>query len=296
MQLPEVEREVAFAEMAEIARVAEAVGFDSVWVGDHLLYRDEGGVRGPLDAWSVLAGLAVATERVEIGPLVTCTGFRSPGILARTAHAVSDMSGGRLVLGLGCGWNQPEFDAFGFPFDHRVARFEEAFTIVRRLLGGEEVSFQGRFFQVEGARLLPQPTRPVPLMIGSNSPRMLAAALPHVERWNTWWDDYGNTPEGFSRLNATITEAATRAGRVAAEIARSACLLVSLEEESSGRRIPEGIVPLRGEAAELAEGLSSLARAGADEAILVVNPITASSVERLGEVLALLDRSDEGRR
>lgn len=292
VQLPEVEREVRWSEMADIARTAEAVGFDSVWVGDHLLYRDGTRVRGPLDAWSILAGLAAVTERVEIGPLVSCAGFRSPGILARMAHAVDDMSGGRLVLGLGCGWNEVEFKAFGIPFDHRVARFEESFEVIRRLLAGERVTFSGRYARLEEAELLPHPQRAVRLMVGSNSPRMLATTLPHVERWNTWWDDYGNTPTGFARLNATISEAAERAGRTPSDLRRSACVLVALDPEGSERVVPEGIVPLGGSAGEIAEGLRALAAAGADEAILVVTPINASSVERLGEVLALLDGRD----
>lgn len=273
-----------------MARAAEAVGFDSVWVGDHLLYRGDGRPeRGPLDAWSVLAGLAACTDRVQLGPLVACAGFRSPGLLARTAAAVDAMSGGRLVLGLGCGWNRTEFDAFGFPFDHRVARFEESFEVLRRLLGGERVTFHGRYVDVQDAVVLPRPERRPPLMIGSNSPRMLAATLPFVERWNTWWDDYGNTPDGFGRLDATITEAAERAGRDPAGIGRSACVLVVLDREAGERPVPDGVTPLAGADPQLAEGLVRMAEAGADEAILVLSPITEGSIERLGGVLDLLD-------
>src|SRR5579863_4746379 len=138
VQLPEVERVVRWPEYAAMARAAEEVGFDSVWVGDHLLYRGDGRPeRGPWDAWTLLAGLAAVTEAVTLGPLVACTAFHRPGVLARIAAAVDELAGGRLVVGLGSGWNEEEFRAFGIPFDHRVARFMESFEIIRRLLLGE---------------------------------------------------------------------------------------------------------------------------------------------------------------
>src|SRR6187551_2905630 len=115
-----------------MARTAEAVGFDSIWVGDHYLYRDDGRPeRGPWESWTLLAALAAVTERVTLGPLVACAGFHPPGVLAKMAATVDEVSGGRLVLGLGAGWNEAEHDAFGLAFDHRVSRFGEAFAIVR---------------------------------------------------------------------------------------------------------------------------------------------------------------------
>ncbi len=126
IQLPEVEREVRWPEYVAMARAAERAGFDSIWLGDHLLYRaDEQPERGPWDTWTLLAGLAAVTERVQLGPLVACLAFHPPGLLARMAASVGEISGGRLVLGVGAGWNEPEFLAFGIPFDHRAARFEE---------------------------------------------------------------------------------------------------------------------------------------------------------------------------
>lgn len=292
VQLPEVERDASWEELREIARAAERTGFDSVWVGDHLLYRGDGRPeRGPYDAWSLLAGLAASTERVSIGPLVACAGFRAPALLAKTAMTVDDMSGGRLVLGLGCGWNRPDFEAFGLPYDHRVARFEEAFEVIRRLVAGERVTIRGRYVDVEDAVLRPAPVRSLRLMVGSNGARMLRATLPHVDGWNTWWDDYGNTPDGFARLNAEVSAAAERAGRPPEEIDRSACVLVLVDPASQERSVPDGIQPLAGSPAEIADGLRRLAAAGADEAILVVSPITRQSVEALGDVVARLDRT-----
>src|SRR5918996_441572 len=144
VQLPEVERIVRWAELAEMARTAEAIGLDSIWVGDHLLYRDRGPEPvAPWEAWSQLAALAAITTRVEIGPLVASTSFHNPAVLAAKANAVDEISGGRLILGLGAGWNEAEYRAFGFPFDQRVSRFEEAFTIVRTLLRDGYVDFGG---------------------------------------------------------------------------------------------------------------------------------------------------------
>jgi alkanesulfonate monooxygenase SsuD/methylene tetrahydromethanopterin reductase-like flavin-dependent oxidoreductase (luciferase family) len=177
VQLPEVERRVPWPEYVAMARAAEEVGFDSIWVGDHLLYRSNGGLeRGPWEAWTLLAGLATVTERIGLGPLVACTAFHVPGVLAKVAATVDELSGGRLVLGLGAGWNEPEFRAFGIPFDHPASRFEEAFEIVRRLLDGDRVTFEGRFHRVEDAVLLPRPPRRPPLMIGSIGERILSIA------------------------------------------------------------------------------------------------------------------------
>jgi alkanesulfonate monooxygenase SsuD/methylene tetrahydromethanopterin reductase-like flavin-dependent oxidoreductase (luciferase family) len=270
-----VERVVRRDELAAMARAAEQGGFDSVWVGDHLLYRGDGRAeRGPWDCWATLAWLAGITERVTLGPLVACTAFHPPGVLARQAAAVAELSGGRLVAALGAGWNQEEFRAFGLPFDHHVSRFEEAFTIIRRLLAGERVTFDGRYHSVHDAVLLPPPAHRPALMIGANKPRMLAISLPHVDAWNTWFTHYGNTAEGFAEHNAYVSDAAERAGRDPAEIERSACVLVEVEPGAGERRRDVVAVPADG----LRAHLTALEHAGADEAILVLDPITEASI------------------
>ena len=276
VQLPEVERDVRRLELLAMARAAEEIGLDSLWVGDHLLYREPD--RGPWDCWATLAWLAGVTERVELGPLVACTAFHPPGLLARQAAAVDELSGGRFVLGIGAGWNEDEFRAFGLPFDRHVSRFEEAFTIVRRLLDGERVTFQGAFHEVHDAVLLPAPRRRPKLMIGANKPRMLAITLPHVDAWNTWFTHYGNTPEGFAAHNADVDAAAERAGRDPAEIERSACVLVRAGAGSE-RTNTDGTPPV--ELGDLPAHLRGLDEAGADEAILVLDPINESSIRSL---------------
>jgi probable F420-dependent oxidoreductase len=290
VQLPEVERDVRWPEVVSMARAAEEVGFESIWLGDHLLYRNDGRPeRGPWDAWTTLAALAASTERVRLGPLVACGAFHPAGIIARMAASIDEVSRGRFVLGIGAGWNETEFRAFGVPFEERASRFEETFTIVRRLLAGERVTFVGRFARVEEAVLLPEPARRVPMMIGSTGDRVLRAALPHVDAWNTWYTAYGNTPEGFAVLNDRVTRLAGEVGRLESEIARSACALVVLDRDAGERPIDEGLVPIEGPPERIAEAVRALAETGADEIILVLSPITERSIRSMGEALALLD-------
>jgi len=129
IQLPEVEREVRWPEYLSMAKAAEEVGFESIWLGDHLLYDEP--ERAPWEAWTMLSALAAATTSVRLGPLVACAGFHPPAVIAKMASTIDEISGGRFVLGIGSGWNRREFDAFGIPYDKRVSRFEEAFTIIR---------------------------------------------------------------------------------------------------------------------------------------------------------------------
>jgi probable F420-dependent oxidoreductase len=291
IQLPEVEREVRWPEYVAMAQAAEEVGFDSIWIGDHYLYRGDGGrERGPWEAWTMLAALAAATERVRLGPLVACLAFHEPAVLAKQAATVHEVSGGRLVVGLGAGWNRAEFDAFGIAYDHRASRFEEAFEIVRRLLAAERVSYDGRWHRVDDAVLLPAPTGRPTLMVGSTGERILAATLPHVDVWNTWFDWYGNTAEGFAARLDEIVEACRRTGRDPDTLERSACVLVQLEAAGE-RRIEDGVTPLRGSDEEIGAGLRGIAEAGADELILVADPITEASIRRLGPVATSLRRS-----
>ena len=232
-----------------MARAAEDVGFDSIWLGDHLLYRDDGRPeRGPWDAWTLLAALAGVTERVVLGPLVACLAFHPPGLIARMAAAIDEISGGRFVLGVGSGWNEAEFRAFGLPFDHRASRFLESFEIVRRLLAGERVTSDGPLLAGRGRRPPPSP--------GAQRRRSCSARAvrdsspprcPTPQSWNTWWDQYGNTAEGFATLNAGISAAAQSAGRDPAEVERSACVLVSLDPAARARPHNDDAPPLDGQ-------------------------------------------------
>lgn len=286
VQLPEVEREVRWPEYVAMARAAEEAGFDSIWVGDHYLYRGDGRPeRGPWEAWSMLSALAAVTERVALGPLVACLGFHEPAVFAKIAASVDEISGGRLVIGVGAGWNRAEFGAFGIPYDHRVARFEESFGIIRRLLDGERVTFDGTYAHVDDAVLLPRPARRPPLMIGSSGSRMLAITLPTADAWNAWFDEYGNTVEGYAELRDRVDEACVSAGRDPAAVERTVCTLVAVDGGAGERQVPEGMRPVAGSRADLGAHLRGLAELGVAEAIIVADPIDERSIRGLGEVL-----------
>ncbi|HYU49644.1 MAG TPA: LLM class flavin-dependent oxidoreductase [Candidatus Limnocylindria bacterium] len=296
IQLPEVEREVRWPEYVAMARLAEDVGFDSIWLGDHLLYRTPGlGTRGPWEVWTMLSALAASTSRIQLGPLVACTNFHNPAMLAKMAATVDEVSGGRLILGLGAGWNETEFRAFGFPFDRRISRFEEAFTIIRSLLRDGQVDFAGQFYEARDCELRPRPARPggPPLLIGSKGERMLAITLPHVDAWNVWFTDTGNRPEGIPALRDQVDAACLAVGRDPAEVERTVAVLVRMP---SGEGRPQGdyaadeAPPIEGPPEYIADALRSFAREGISHVQLVVDPITLESIEGLAPVLEVLER------
>ena len=296
IQLPEVEREVRWPELLDMVRAIEDEGFDSIWVGEHLLYRwADREPRGPWEAWTQLAAIAAVTTRVEFGPLVACTNFHNPALLAKQAVTIDEISGGRLVLGLGAGWNETEFRAYGYPYDHRIDRFEEAFTIIRTLLHEGSIDFDGRWYQARDCELLPRGPRPggPPLMIGSNGPRMLRATLPHVASWNSWFADTGNRPEGVQALRALVDDVCRDVGRDPGEIERTVAVLIALPGgigRLQGAYSKEAPPPIEGSPAEMAELLRGFAREGIDHVQLVLDPITLDSIRALGPMLAELDR------
>jgi probable F420-dependent oxidoreductase len=289
IQLPEVERVVPWPEYRALAVAAEQSGFDSIWLGDHLLYRNDGGVeRGPWEAWTLLAALAAVTERVVLGPLVACVGFHPPAVLAKMAATIDEVSGGRFVLGVGAGWNRAEFDAFGIPYDRRVDRFAESYAVIQPLVTGARTTHQGRYVQVDDAVLLPPLHRPVPIMVGSNGQRMLELTLPTADMWNTWFSEFGNNAEGFERRNDAVTRIAQSVGRDPSTIERSACLLV-ITDHSTDERVPsEGVTPVDGSPSQIAAGITELHQAGADEVIVVVGPIDERSILTLAESVAIV--------
>jgi probable F420-dependent oxidoreductase len=295
VQLPEVEREVHWPELLDMARAIEDLGYDAIWVGEHLLYRwADREPRGPWEAWTLMAALAAVTNRVTIGPLVACTNFHNPALLAKQASTIDEIAAGRFVLGLGAGWNESEFRAFGFPYDHRIDRFEEAFTIIRTLLREGEIDFEGRFYQARDCELLPRPRSGSPkLLIGSNGPRMLRIAAPHVEAWNTWYADTLNSPAGVGRLRDVVDAACRDVGRDPAEIERTVAVHVRLPG-GMGRTMgdtstTDRIRPLEGAPEAMAEELRAYAAAGVTEVQLVLDPIDRPAIERFAPVLAILD-------
>ena len=298
VQLPEVEREVRWPELLDMIRAVEDLGYDSVWLGEHLLYRwPDRPPRGPWEAWTELAAIAAVTNRVEFGPLVACTNFHNPALLAKQAATIDEISGGRFVLGLGAGWNETEFRAYGFPFDHRIDRFEEAYTIIRGLLQDGAVDFAGRFYKARDCELLPRGPRPdgPPLLIGSNGPRMLRLTMSSAHAWNSWFSNFGNRPEGIGPLRDVVDEACRDVGRDPSEIARTVAVMVRLPggtgriQGSYADEAPPP--PIEGSAAEIADGLRGFADEGIEHVQLVLDPITLDSIRMVAGALTELDRA-----
>ena len=295
VQLPEVERFVPWPELVAMAQAAEAVGFDSIWLGDHLLYDlPDGSVRGPWEVFTSLAALSAVTSRVQLGSLVASLGFHEPAMLAKMAATVDAISNGRFILGVGAGWNQREYNAFGIPFDRRVDRFQEAFHLVRRLLAGETVTHTGTYYTLDRCVVDPPAVRPGGplLMLGSNSPRMLSIGLPHVHQWNVWWSIFGNTPEGLASVIADVRERTAGVGRDPDEVEATACVYVRVPGgigRTMGDPSMAAIQPVSGSVAQVADRLGEFAATGAAHLQLVVDPITQAAIEWLGEVLAQLD-------
>jgi len=217
-------------------------------------------------------------------------------MLAKMAATVDAISGGRLLLGLGAGWNEREYTAFGFPFDHRISRFEEAFTVIRTLLRDGRIDFHGGYYDIADCVLDPGPARPggPPIMLGSTGPRMMRIGLPHADLWNAWWSDYANSPAEFAVLRERVETAAAEAGRAPGEVGATAAVLVQLAG-GVGRVMGDSsygsaVTPVPGEAAAIADHLEAMAAAGAVHVQLVLDPITVDSIATVAEAVAMLDQ------
>ena len=277
-------------DLRELARLGEEIGFDSLWVCDHLINQwPDGSPRGTWECWSDLSALAALTERVELGTLVVCTAFREPALLAKMADTVEEISGGRLILGIGAGWNEAEFRAFGYPFERRVSRFEEALTIIRGLLRDGQIDFRGKFYAVRDCELRPRGPRlgGPPILIGSTAPRMLDLLARHGDAWNAWYSWTGNNAEGVPPLSAKVDAACREAGRDPEAIMRTATVYVKVG--ASGYAEPD-VTALSGSAEEIAAGLRAYAGAGVSHLQIRLEPNTPAGLEAFAPVLEALDR------
>jgi alkanesulfonate monooxygenase SsuD/methylene tetrahydromethanopterin reductase-like flavin-dependent oxidoreductase (luciferase family) len=260
---------------------AEAVGLDSVWVCDHLLSGPPD--QGMHEGWTILAALAASTHRVELGQLVTCTSFRHPGLLAKMATTADTVSGGRLILGLGAGWYDPEYAAFGYPTDHRVGRFGEAIGIIGPLVRGERVTLAGRYYQVRDAVLRPPPDRPIPILVAAQGRRMLRLTARYADAWNTAW--FGLPDELLHRRLAELNAALEAEGRDPATLRRTVGMEV-WDPDTTGPDddLGEGF---GGSVDELARAIDAHERLGVDDLIVQLAPKTTGALDRLAEALEL---------
>jgi alkanesulfonate monooxygenase SsuD/methylene tetrahydromethanopterin reductase-like flavin-dependent oxidoreductase (luciferase family) len=282
-------------EMLAAVRRAEDAGFDAVWIPDHLIIdisRPGARPEGAWEAWSLVAALAAATERIDIGLLVSCTAFRNPALLAKMAATVDEISGGRLILGLGAGWCEREFRAFGYPFDHRVSRFEEALTITTGLLRDGHIDFAGRYYQARECELRPRGPRPQgpPILVGSSSTgeRMLRLAAHYADIWNRDFDavNPGYEPyssEDLAASQSRVDAACADIGRDPATLARTVGVWVDLPSAPS-----RGWNALTGSPQAIASGLRRYADAGFSQVQLWPQTCTVDSIDELAPVLELV--------
>jgi alkanesulfonate monooxygenase SsuD/methylene tetrahydromethanopterin reductase-like flavin-dependent oxidoreductase (luciferase family) len=271
----------SFEVTRDFARRAETLGLDSVWVYDHLVFRFEGEPdEGLHEAWTTLAALAPVVPRVELGALVFCSSFRNAALMAKMAGTLDDLSGGRLVLGLGSGWHEPEYRAFGFPFDHRVSRFAEDLEVTVRLLRGETVTLAGAYRAYEDAVLIPRPARQPPILVAAKGPRMLDLTATWADAWNTAW--FGQVDDLLRRRSADLDEACARVGRDPATIRRT----VGLRVHEPGQ-LGDDTRGTDADAAGLADLFDELAGAGFDDALIWSLAKSPAALERIAEARGL---------
>ena len=268
------------------ARTAEELGLDSVWMFDHFFYRPTvGPIQGQHEAWTIVSAVAAVTERVEIGTLVLCSGFRSPSLVAKMAATADEVSDGRLILGLGAGWHDAEYEAFGFPKDDRVGRFEEAMKIIVPLVRGETVTFHGRLHRVRDAVLVPAPTRRIPVLVAAFGPRMLRLTARHADAWNTAW--FGAPDERLAEHLRAMDDALEAEGRDPATLARTVGMeVVDLERYPNAPDDADEDRSFRGSVDELARAIDDYEALGIDHLIVLLQPMTEASLERLTSALA----------
>ena len=258
-----------WTEILGLARQAEDGGADSLWLSDHFFYRAAdvpiGAETGYHEAWTLLSALAATTRRVELGTLVLATSFRPAGLLAKMAATVDDVSGGRVILGLGCGWHEPEYEAFGYPFDHRVGRFEEALQVIVPLVHGKRVTFDGEYGQVHDAQIRPAPIRPdLPILIAAKGERMLRLTARHADAWQTAW--FGRPDDRYRERHDALVAACEAEGRDPATLDVTVGIDVGGAEEGAGS--------VAIEAGAVADALGAWREIGADHLQLAVSPGT----------------------
>ena len=290
-----------WTDLRAMALRAETLGFDSFWIPDHLLFRVEGEpTHGPWEGWSLIAALAATTSRLEIGSLVACSGFRNPALLAKMADAVDEISGGRLILGLGAGWHEPEFRAFGYPSDHRISRFEEAVRLIRSLLRDGHADFDGVYYQARDCELRPRGPRPhgPPILIGTlaSGPRMLRLAATYADVWNGWLVHARSHPDQVPPLRTAVDAACAAVGRDPRTLDRTVGVLIDQRQPSERPRPDRGPLspgqpePLTGTPEELATALRGFAREGISHVQIAPLVNGLAGVEALAPVLEVLDR------
>jgi alkanesulfonate monooxygenase SsuD/methylene tetrahydromethanopterin reductase-like flavin-dependent oxidoreductase (luciferase family) len=272
-----------FADMVEMAQTAKDVGFEAIWLADHFSFTNDDEVRGVWEAWTMMAAVAAAVPDIQIGSLVACTGFRNPGVIAKMTEAIDEISGGKFILGLGAGWHEPEYRQFGFPFDYRVSRFEDAIRIIHPLLRDGHADHAGEFFQANDAVNAPRGPRATgaPILVGSSGDRMLGLVAEFADAWNTVWH---NDPAKVAELMPKVDAACDAIGRPRESLIRTAGGNFAMEGYL-GRR-PN---PVEGDVDAMASRLDGFRDLGLAHYVCGLDPCTPATITSFGEVIAAFD-------
>jgi FMNH2-dependent dimethyl sulfone monooxygenase len=268
------------------ALAAQAADLDSVWMFDHFFNRrDDGSVQSMYESWTILSAVASITDRILLGTMVMCASFRNPGLLAKMAATLDDVSDGRLILGIGAGWHDPEYEAFGYPTDRRGSRYEEALIIVRRLLDGERVTFSGEFNQLRDAVLAPAPSRRIPLLLAGDGPRVLRMTGRYGDAWND--NGFGLPDDRLRTVLQRLDEALEEEGRDPTTVERTIGVTVRHPDVAVD---PDDEPAFQGTTGELAAMFDAYADLGVDHLILEVGPKTVASIGWVADAIQLFRR------
>jgi alkanesulfonate monooxygenase SsuD/methylene tetrahydromethanopterin reductase-like flavin-dependent oxidoreductase (luciferase family) len=278
-----------WVEIRDIAVHAEALGFDTVWIPDELLWRRPDG--SPWGWWECVAmagAVAAVTSRIKVGTWILSALHRNPGITAKVVETLDEISGGRFVFGLGSGHSGRQGRTFGLPEDHVHSRFEEAVQIIVALLREGRADFEGAFHAARNLEHRPQGPRPggIPIMIGAKGPKMLHLAALHADIWS-WYVEERSDLDEFGPLLTAFEAACAAAGRDPKAIGKSAGISVQAPTFPESEHGPGA--PVRGSAAEIAEAFRAFAAAGYTNLELLVQPATLAALDAIAPVLELLD-------
>ncbi len=261
-----------FSDLLELVQHADDTGWDGVWFADHFMPNAEDTSTPWAEAWTTLSALGALTKRVRLGTLVTGNTYRHPAVLAKMAATLDHITGGRVVLGLGSGWQENEHRQYGLPFytvAERLARLDEACQVIKLLLHDQRSQFEGRFYTLTDATLEPKPVQhPLPLMIGGGGEKVtLKITAKHADEWNVWGDPT------ILRQKMTILDAhCADVDRDPADIQRSAVALLFMSEDNAflEQMLNSDIQQphLVGTPAEIHEIMDEYEQAGVNEFIL----------------------------
>jgi alkanesulfonate monooxygenase SsuD/methylene tetrahydromethanopterin reductase-like flavin-dependent oxidoreductase (luciferase family) len=277
-----------FWDIVAMARLAIEIGFDMLWLPDHFilkLERHDGEARGVWECWTTTAGIAAALPGTPLGTMVAATSFHNPGSIAKMAENIDEISQGHFVLGLGCGWHEDEYRMYGMPFDHRVARFEEALQIISSLVRTGQATFEGNYYQARDAVNFPRGPRwregGPPILFGAQQPRMLRLTALYADAWDADWQ---NDPRIVAEKMQTLDEACLAVGRDPRGLIRTGGTQFAMGEH------PFDWKPFKGTVDEKVATMHAFAALGLRNYRATPSPCTLETLEAFGEIIARFDR------